>query len=105
MFMVIFLFLLLCFIVIAARGCRRTVSARVRRHRRYRKTAQRVLERLPQLPSDGARLSYLRKINPYVFEELLLLDWKSRDWRSSEIVRTAVMVVWMGRSLLTVSAG
>lgn len=73
MFMVIFLFLLLCFIVIAAKGCRRTVSGRVRRHRRYRKTAQRVLERLPQLPSDGARLSYLRKINPYVFEELLLL--------------------------------
>ncbi|EGR8299912.1 restriction endonuclease [Salmonella enterica] len=71
--MVIFLFLLLCFIVIAARGCRRTVSARVRRHRRYRKTAQRVLGRLPQLSSDGARLSYLRKINPYVFEELLLL--------------------------------
>ncbi|EAU9421403.1 restriction endonuclease [Salmonella enterica subsp. enterica serovar Typhimurium] len=73
MFMVIFLFLLLCFIVVAARGCRRTVSARVRRHRRYRKTAQRVLGRLPQLSSDGARLSYLRKINPYVFEELLLL--------------------------------
>ncbi|EAQ9657385.1 restriction endonuclease [Salmonella enterica] len=65
--------MLLCLIVVAARGGRRTVSARVRRHRRYRKTAQRVLGRLPQLSSDGARLSYLRKINPYVFEELLLL--------------------------------
>ncbi|EBQ8104157.1 restriction endonuclease [Salmonella enterica] len=73
MFMAIFLFLLLCFIVVVARECLRTVSARVRRHRRYRKTAQRVLGRLPQLSSDGARLSYLRKINPYVFEELLLL--------------------------------
>lgn len=73
MFMAIFLFLLLCFIVVAARGGRRTVSTCVRRHRRYRKTAQRVLGRLPQLSSDGARLSYLRKINPYVFEELLLL--------------------------------
>ncbi|WP_439848745.1 restriction endonuclease [Salmonella enterica] len=73
MFMAIFLFLLLCLIVVAARGCRRTVSARVRRHRRYRETAQRVLVRLPELSSDGARLSYLRKINPYVFEELLLL--------------------------------
>ncbi|MCT6953383.1 restriction endonuclease, partial [Salmonella enterica subsp. enterica serovar Javiana] len=73
MFMAIFLFLLLCLIVVAVRGCRRTVSARTRRHRRYRETAQRVLVRLPALSSDGARLSYLRKINPYVFEELLLL--------------------------------
>lgn len=105
MFMAIFLFLLLCFIVVAARGGRRTVSTRVRRHRRYRKTAQRVLGRLPQLSSDGARLSYLRKINPYVFEELLLLALENRDWRSSEIVPTAVMAVWTGRSLLMVSAG
>lgn len=73
MFMAIFLFLLLCFIVVAAMGCRRTASARTRRHRRYRETAQRVLMRLPELSSDGARLNYLRKINPYVFEELLLL--------------------------------
>ncbi|EBG5937490.1 restriction endonuclease [Salmonella enterica subsp. enterica] len=71
--MAIFLFLLLFLLVITAGGYRRTASARTRRHRRYRETAQRVLMRLPELSSDGARLNYLRKINPYVFEELLLL--------------------------------
>ncbi|EAN8329495.1 restriction endonuclease [Salmonella enterica] len=52
---------------------RRMPGAGVRRHHRYRQTAGRVLVRLPQMASDGARLNYLRRINPYVFEELLLL--------------------------------
>ena len=43
-----------------------------RRHRRYRATAGRVLNKLTLLPGDGQRLTYLRKISPYVFEELLL---------------------------------
>ncbi|EAV2672538.1 restriction endonuclease [Salmonella enterica] len=67
------IFLLLCLIVLIVMLWRPAASVRARRHRRYRETAQRVLGRLPQLSSDGARLSYLRKINPYVFEELLLL--------------------------------
>ncbi|EHO1079370.1 restriction endonuclease [Salmonella enterica] len=71
--MLMAIFLLLCLIVLIAILRRPVASARVRRHRRYRETAQRVLGRLPALSSDGARLSYLRKINPYVFEELLLL--------------------------------
>lgn len=71
--MLMAIFLLLCLIVLIAILRRPAASARVRRHRRYRETAQRVLGRLPALSSDGARLSYLRKINPYVFEELLLL--------------------------------
>ncbi|EEJ1463849.1 restriction endonuclease [Salmonella enterica subsp. enterica serovar Infantis] len=71
--MLMAIFLLLCLIVLIAILRRPAASARVRRHRRYRETAQRVLVRLPALSSDGARLSYLRKINPYVFEELLLL--------------------------------
>lgn len=70
------LFLLLCLVVIPVALCLKTPDARERRHRRYRKTAERVRERLPQLSSDGARLSYLRKINPYVFEELLLLSFE-----------------------------
>lgn len=70
------LFLLLCLVVIPVVLCLKTPNARERRHRRYRKTAERVRERLPQLASDGARLSYLRKINPYVFEELLLLSFE-----------------------------
>jgi restriction system protein len=47
-------------------------SARVRRHRRYQINAERVLARLKTLDGDGQRLTYLRKISPYVLEELLL---------------------------------
>lgn len=52
---------------------RRRERASVRRHRRYQATAARVQDKLPMLAHDGQRLNYLRKINPYVFEELLLL--------------------------------
>ncbi|EDI1751083.1 restriction endonuclease [Salmonella enterica] len=68
---ILLLFLLLA--VFFAAGFSRRAGARVRRHRRYRQAAERVLTRLPQLASDGVRLNYLRRINPYVFEELLLL--------------------------------
>ncbi|MFI7787016.1 restriction endonuclease [Citrobacter amalonaticus] len=74
---ILLLFLLLA--VFVAAGFSRTPGARVRRHRRYRQTAERVLTRLPQLASDGARLNYLRRINPYVFEELLLLALENQD--------------------------
>jgi restriction system protein len=69
---ILLLFLLSAAVVVAGWFCR-TPGARVRRHRRYRQTAEWVLTRLPQLDADGARLNYLRRINPYVFEELLLL--------------------------------
>lgn len=49
-----------------------------RRHRRYQAAAARVLARLPYLSGDGQRLAYLRKINPFVFEELLLLAFERR---------------------------
>ncbi|EEP0997761.1 restriction endonuclease [Salmonella enterica] len=70
---VILLLFLLSAAVVVTGWFRRTPGARTRRHRRYRQTAERILTRLPQLASDGARLNYLRRINPYVFEELLLL--------------------------------
>lgn len=69
----VILLLLLSAVVVVAGWFSRTPGARTRRHRRYRQTAERVLTRLPQLDADGARLNYLRRINPYVFEELLLL--------------------------------
>lgn len=49
---------------------RRTVSQR--RHHRYRKKAARALLRLPQLRGEAARMVWLRRMNPYVFEEMLL---------------------------------
>ena len=58
----------------------RRQSASERRHRRYRATAERVYTRLRQLSGDGQRMSYLRKINPYVFEELLLLAFERQGY-------------------------
>ncbi|EPA8555473.1 restriction endonuclease [Yersinia enterocolitica] len=57
------------------------IGAKVSRHRRYQRQAQRVLARLPQLAGDGQRLNYLRKVNPYVFEELLLTAFERRGYR------------------------
>lgn len=62
--------------VMAMLGSRRYEIARQRRHRRYRAAAERVMARLPQLEGEAQRLAYLRKINPCVFEELLLLAFE-----------------------------
>lgn len=56
------------------------VGTRANRHRRYQRQARCVLDRLPQLAGDGQRLNYLRKINPYVFEELLLTAFERRGY-------------------------
>lgn len=53
-------------------GKRSRSYRRQRRHQRYQDTAGRVLARMKTLDGDGQRLVYLRKINPYVLEELLL---------------------------------
>ncbi|MBS6740092.1 MAG: restriction endonuclease [Enterobacteriaceae bacterium] len=53
-------------------------SRSVLRHQRYRDSASRVLLRLPQLSADGQRLLYLRKVNPYVFEEMILTALERR---------------------------
>ncbi len=74
--MITAIFLLLFCLLIPAIWRKKMPSARDHRHRRYRQNAERVLCRLTELDSDGARLKYLRKINPYVFEELLLLAFE-----------------------------
>ncbi|MEL5658455.1 restriction endonuclease [Serratia ureilytica] len=61
-------------------NCRGRETASRRRLRRYQATAMRVLVRLPLLGGDGQRLAYLRKINPYVFEELLLLAFERQGY-------------------------
>ena len=63
---------ILFLVVMAFLNLRRCENASTRRHRRYRATADRVLNKLTRLPGDAQRLTYLRKISPYVFEELLL---------------------------------
>lgn len=65
-------FFLLAFVsVVALLLLRKTRGARARRHQRYRQTATRVLLKLPELKA-GQQVLYLRKINPYVFEEMIL---------------------------------
>ncbi|KML70015.1 restriction endonuclease [Pectobacterium peruviense] len=61
-------------------------KASVRRHRRYRKTAERLLKRLPTLAGDAQRFSYLRRVNPYVFEEILLL---AMERQGLKVIRNA----------------
>ncbi|MBU9819883.1 restriction endonuclease [Rahnella sp. BCC 1045] len=56
-------------------------TASQRRHRRYQRQAARILVRLPQLRDDAARLVYLRKINPYVFEEILMTAFARQGCR------------------------
>lgn len=50
------------------------------RHYRKRKTAKRVYGRIQEL-EDRSVIPYLRKIDPYVFEELVLVAFKKRGYR------------------------
>lgn len=66
-----FALVLACVVLLTLMGrIRHTASQR--RHRRYQKQAARALSRLPQLRDEAARITWLRKMNPYVFEEMLL---------------------------------
>lgn len=43
-----------------------------RRHRRNVRRSRKVLERLAELPHEGAVINYLRKVDPYLVEEVVL---------------------------------
>lgn len=58
--------------------CLRRVSSR---QRRYQKRAASALARLPQLRDDAARMVWLRRMNPYVFEEMLLTALSRQGFR------------------------
>ncbi|WP_409160574.1 restriction endonuclease [Pectobacterium sp. B2J-2] len=77
--------MLLILIVILPFCCKRK-SARQRRHQRYLAQAVRILALLPKINGKGKQLSYLRKINPYVFEELVLLALEHQGFK---VVRNA----------------
>jgi restriction system protein len=48
------------------------ITARKRRHKRKQQQARRVLAKIQTLPAFGYKIAYLRKIDPFTFEELLL---------------------------------
>ncbi|WP_205953922.1 restriction endonuclease [Pantoea stewartii] len=56
-------------------------NASQRRHGQYQKRAASALARLPQLYDDAARMVWLRKMNPYVFEEMLLTALSRQGFR------------------------
>lgn len=43
-----------------------------RRHKRYQRYAVNIYNKIKTLEYEGQKLNYLKKINPYVFEELIL---------------------------------
>lgn len=56
------------------------------RHDRRQAQARRVLEKLTEIPHFGQKFSYLRKIDPFTFEELLLEAFERRGY---EVIRNA----------------
>ncbi|MDC7865015.1 restriction endonuclease [Pantoea ananatis] len=56
-------------------------NASQRRHGKYQKRAASALARLPKLRDDAARMVWLRKMNPYVFEEMLLTALSRQGFR------------------------
>jgi len=59
------------------RGTRR----RNRRHERKQASAGRVIDRINAFPHFGQKIAYLRKIDPFVFEELLLEGFERRGFK------------------------
>ncbi|EJG8175300.1 restriction endonuclease [Escherichia coli] len=47
-------------------------SIRHHRHRRKQQSARRVIKQIKKMPTFPKKICYLRKIDPFVFEELLL---------------------------------
>lgn len=56
------------------------------RHYRYQKRAFKLYEKLQTFPDEhpGKIIAYLRKISPYVFEELLLVAFDKKGYKTYE---------------------
>ncbi|HCJ0405636.1 TPA: restriction endonuclease, partial [Klebsiella variicola] len=57
---------------------------RRRRHERKQSSAVRVIDKINTFPHFGQKIAYLRKIDPFVFEELLLEGFERRGF---EVIR------------------
>ena len=54
-----------------------SLSSQKRKKHRFRiKQGENILKKLNSIESDAAKLAYLKKVNPYAFEELLLTALK-----------------------------
>lgn len=73
-----------CFLCFCFFWLKNRASPTKRRHRRNVKTARRIYAKLSKFSGDhrGAQtITYLRKIDPYVFEELILEAFQQRGYR------------------------
>ena len=72
-----FIYLLVCAVILFFRSIKRT------KHLKTIKEAKRVYKRINEIQNgnSGWLLSYLRKIDPFVFEELILLAFKKEGFR------------------------
>src|SRR3546814_1079086 len=60
-------------------------SVRARRHRRKRRQAQKAIAKINAFEHPGQRIAYLRKIDPFAFEELLLDAFERQGYEDAEI--------------------
>ena len=51
------------------------------RHKRKIKNGERVLEKISSFKYPGAKINYLKKVDPFVFEELLLSAFKEKGFK------------------------
>lgn len=81
-YLLIVVLVLACLVMFYWPGGRRRRS----QHARRQDQARRVLEKLTEIPHFGQKISYLRKIDPFTFEELLLEAFERRGF---EVIRNA----------------
>lgn len=74
--------LIFCFFIILIFALLST-KLKKRKHIRYRLKARKIYRKINSIDNDKPLwlITYLRKINPYVFEELILYAFKQNGWR------------------------
>ena len=56
----------------------RGVTASTRRHKRFKSYAEKNLDTLKAIPDDARRFGFLRAVNPFVFEEMILTAYERK---------------------------
>lgn len=74
--------LVACFLFLLSFNKRNKIfSIKKNKHKKKQKQSQRVYEKLKQIEGEGQKLNYLRKIDPFTFEELILDSLKRKGYQ------------------------
>lgn len=68
-------------VVKSLKGSKEKLSKSERKHKNNIQKAHKILSKLKQFDQDGAIINYLKKIDPYVFEELLLICFENAGFK------------------------